>query len=99
MTERIHIAGPDLRVGSKLRQLCAWCGHVLIDMDLDCIAVSPNADGSPGSGPGTWAVFALVAVDGNAALVVADDGGPLPLRCCASQRKLTLLATQDGGSK
>lgn len=92
MAERIHIAGFSVGVDSLLRQRCAWCGEVLIDLDLANIAVAPGEDGAPGRGPGTWEPFALVAVDGPCSWVVpCAEGEPLPLRCCASQRKLTLV--------
>ena len=92
MSEQIHIAGVAVRVGTLLRQRCAWCGDVLIDLDLVNIAVAPNEDGSPGDGPGTFAPYALIAVDGLGQWVVPyEEGSELPLRCCASQRALKLV--------
>lgn len=35
-----HIAGADLTIaGRRMRQRCAWCGAVLIDMDLARVSV------------------------------------------------------------
>ncbi len=90
---KVHIAGFPVRVGSRLRQLCAWCGEQLIDLDLDCIAVAP---GSSVGAPGTWETNALVAVDGPVSWVVQpEDGDKLPRECCAKGPvKLTLV---EGG--
>lgn len=79
----IHIAGLDVQVGSHLRQRCSWCGALLIDYALDRIAVAVPEDGSDPGGPGTWAVGALVQVEGNASWVVDhEDGQPLPAGSC-----------------
>jgi hypothetical protein len=83
VTAVIHIAGLDVQVGSQLRQRCGWCGALLIDYALDRVGVMVPGDGSPPSGPGTWAVGALVARDGNASWVVEhEDGAVLPDGCC-----------------
>jgi hypothetical protein len=89
--EIIHIAGGVVHVGSKLRQLCAWCGYALIDVDLSGM-VTTDPDGIYG----TWAPGALVAVDGPGSWVVpCETGDTLPLRCCASQRKLELVPNEQ----
>lgn len=76
----IHIAGPDIQVGSQLRQRCAWCGAVLIDYALERIAVPVGQDPRPGR----WAPGALVAVDGGASWAVEhEDGAELPPEACA----------------
>lgn len=67
MSEVVHIAGESVfikksTVGELVRQLCAWCGHVLIDYDTGLMAVPAGQEGPPA----TWPVGALVAVDGNA---------------------------------
>ena len=59
---KVHIAGMAVLLGQKGRKLCAWCGHVLFDVDLSCIAVAPKADGTPGDAPRPWTQGALVAV-------------------------------------
>ena len=84
---KIHIAGWPIKVGSRGRQLCAWCGFVLFDVDHTQIAVAPECDG-----PKPWEMGALVATDApdpKSVLTVMrvvphEDGSSLPLNCCAS---------------
>lgn len=84
---KIHIAGWPVKVGSRGRQLCAWCGVVLFDVDHDRIMVA-----SGGDGPRPWEVGELIATDGYdprypvavAHVVPHEDGAQLPLNCCAS---------------
>lgn len=79
MIPTIHIAGPDIQVGSQLRQRCAWCGAVLLDYALDRIAVPVGQDPRPG----TWPAGELIACDGNAHYVVPhEDDAELPEGCC-----------------
>ncbi|MEZ0077383.1 hypothetical protein [Planotetraspora sp. GP83] len=47
----VHIAGPDIQVGAQLRQRCAWCGAVLLDYDLSCVAVPEARTRGPACGP------------------------------------------------
>lgn len=76
----VHIAGNDVQIGNRLRQRCAWCGAVLVDYDLDRVAVPEGQDPRPA----TWPVAELVAVDGPASWVVEhEDGQPLPDNACA----------------
>lgn len=76
---RIHFAGLDVRVGDHLRQLCAWCGHRLVDLDLARVAVPVDQPGPPA----TWPPGALVAVVGRAAWVVDQtDGDQIPPGTC-----------------
>lgn len=80
MTALIHIAGRDVQVGPYLRQRCGWCGAVLLDYDLDRIAVPVGTDPRPA----TWPPGDLVAVDGNASYVVEHvDGDDVPAGSCA----------------
>lgn len=75
----VHIAGPDIQVGAQLRQRCAWCGAVLIDYDLNRIAVPEGQDPRPS----TWPVGELIEVDGPASWVVEHtDGDQLPPNAC-----------------
>lgn len=75
-----HVAGLVVNVSSHLRQRCAWCGAVLIDCDLERIAVPVGQEGPPA----TWEVGALVVVDGNASWVAEDQGDDkLPEDACA----------------
>lgn len=78
-TETVHIAGPDIQIGSHVRQLCAWCGHKLIDYDLNNVAVPEGPNGSPG----TWPRGALIAVDGRWAYVLGGDGSLVPPNSCS----------------
>jgi hypothetical protein len=79
MSAVIHIAGPDIQVGSQLRQRCAWCGAVLIDQDLERVAVPVGQDPRPA----TWPAGELIAVDGNLSYVVEhEDGARLPDGAC-----------------
>jgi hypothetical protein len=77
-----HIAGTWVEVGSRLRQLCAWCGYRLVDYDLARIAVPEGQDPRPG----TWAPGDLVRVDGNVSMTVEhEDGAELPADACERQ--------------
>lgn len=81
MTAVVHIAGPDVRVNAQLRQRCAWCGALLIDYDLERVAVPEGQD----SMPSTWPAGELIAVDGNASWVEPHtDGDPVPANACAA---------------
>lgn len=76
----VHIAGLDMQVGPYLRQRCGWCGAVLVDYDLDRVAVPVGQDPRPG----TWTPGNLVAVDGSAWYTVPHaDGDTLPEGSCA----------------
>ncbi len=73
-----HIAGPDIRVDNLLRQRCAWCGELLIDYDLERIAVPQGCDPAPS----VWTVGKLVAVDGGASWELPESD-KLPDESCA----------------
>lgn len=80
MTSITHVAGLPVNVGPQLRQRCAWCGAVLIDYNLEQIAVPIGQEGPPA----TWEVGAMVVVDGNASWVAEDQGDDkLPDDACA----------------
>lgn len=79
MSAVIHIAAQANQVGSQLRQRCAWCGAVLIDMDLGNVMVAPGSDPTPA----TWEPGRLVAIDRPASyLVEHKDGDRLPEGAC-----------------
>lgn len=66
----VHFAAPPITIGGHKRQLCMWCGHVLID--------SPHGDGPE------WLTGDLVHVeDGVGSVWPYKPGDPLPAGCCA----------------
>lgn len=79
----IHLAGHPVQVGPRQRQLCAWCGFVLLEYDLTLIAVPNKPDGSPGDPPRPFEQGVLVQVRSNFQMVVPHkDGDPLPSPNC-----------------
>lgn len=75
----IHIAGPEIQIGTQLRQRCSWCGAVLIDVNLSRVAVPAGMNPNPP----TWSVGGLVAVYGYASWEVEHkDGDQLPAKAC-----------------
>jgi len=75
----IHIAGPHVTIGPLLRQRCVWCGYLLIDYDLERIAVPEGQDPTPA----TWPGGELVLVDGNLSTIVDhEDDALLPPGSC-----------------
>lgn len=85
----VHIAGPDIQVGPRLRQRCAWCGALIVDYNL-ARTLSPCGEACRVSGcrpehhrPATWPVGGLVEVDGGASWTVPhEDGAELPANAC-----------------
>jgi hypothetical protein len=74
-----HLAGEPICIADRYcRQRCAWCGEILIDMDLTTIMVPiDQAD----KGPAAWPVGSWVRVDGPASFLVE---GPRPDDSCAT---------------
>lgn len=69
----VHFAGPYVTIGGRRRQLCAWCGHVLLDVQL-----------APGQEHEPWFDVKLVRVeDGTTTRQPYTYGDPLPPGCCA----------------
>lgn len=65
----VHIAAPHICIdGRYLRQLCAWCGHRLVDYDLDRVAVPVGQEGPLP----TWPTGALVEVDGGLSILLGE---------------------------
>lgn len=80
MSVIVHIAGPPVHVGTRLRQLCAWCGFEILYYDLANVAVPVGQDPEPA----TWGVGVLVAVEGGVQSVREHvDGADLPEDACA----------------
>lgn len=78
MSAMIHIAGVYVQLGPLLRQRCAWCGAVLIDYNLDNMAMAGES-----TTPATWPPGALIAVDEGLSYVVEHrDGEQLPEGSC-----------------
>ncbi len=77
-----HIAGLGLVIGGRFaRQLCAWCGEVLVDEDAERMA-SPD----PGPRDPCWPINALIRVekgDGVTGFVRLPETNELPVDCCA----------------
>jgi hypothetical protein len=81
MSLEVHIAGIQVKVGSRVRQRCAWCGVVLDDVDLNLVAVPVD---QPDGGVPEWRVGSLVAIDGGMAWSVQhEEGDAVPEGCCA----------------
>lgn len=77
MTALTHIAGTRVRVGSRVRQRCGWCGAVLVDEDLGRAAFEEDAGRiAPG-----WNPSDLVTVNGCGMFAVPL--GVLPSDACA----------------
>ena len=92
----VHITGLPLVVqGHLARQRCAWCGAVLVDEDLSCVAVADGTKYNP-----FWEMDRALEIE------ASDDGsvvrssiietldGLLPDNACtpARPRRLTLVA-------
>lgn len=84
----VHIAGLDAECSGHLRQRCAWCGTVLVDLDLARIAYTADTPEEERRPP-TWGVGALVAVDGPVTWIVDPEPSEvdptatkLPAECC-----------------
>ena len=78
-----HLAGAPVHVeGRYLRQLCQWCGHRLIDVDLQRIEVEPGDDRPYPE----WEIGAWVQIDGPRYRVLNPDSlnedGPMPPDSC-----------------
>ena len=69
----VHFAGPPCEVAGRRRQLCMWCGHVLLDVQLVDGEITPH-----------WLEGALIRIeDGIGRLEPYEYGGELPPGCCA----------------
>lgn len=69
----VHFAGPPVEIAGRRRQLCMWCGHVLID-----VALTRDAE------PPEWPIGVLIKVeDGLSTVVPHEPGDALPPGCCA----------------
>lgn len=70
----VHFAGPPVRAEGRRRQLCMWCGHVLVDVPAE----APLAPHLP------WPAGSVVQIeDGYASQLPYPEGDALPPGCCA----------------
>lgn len=99
MSATVHIAGAAVNVGGQLRQLCAWCGYRLIDVDLSCVATPMPEDGSEPEPYRTWEAHALVEIEESPGVtrssVVQAHHGKLPANACAKKVKLHLVPSAE----
>jgi hypothetical protein len=88
-----HVVGPALTMDSRsrgrvLRQRCLWCGVLILEVELDRVAVQLPADGSEPRPIGTWEPGAVVEIaDGNPRISALVEVGPdelLPGNACAN---------------
>ena len=76
-----HLAGASVCVdGRHLRQLCQWCGHRLVDEDLQNIAVEGSSTDKPYYPK--WQVGGWVRVDGPMRSAVENEDGKMPIDSC-----------------
>ena len=92
-----HVAGMDVtwNGGRYLRQRCAWCGAILIDIDLFATSgVAGRATRYP-----RWAAGALVTMDGAmASTVLPGADGAVPEDACFHGRAHLGPCDWDGDS-
>lgn len=86
-----HIAGLPVCIDDKGIQRCAWCGHVLFEVEYSAIMVPNKPDGSPGEGPRPWTMgdFVEVEVRGNVTTWAAtpnDPHHPMPENWCGGKK-------------
>lgn len=94
----VHVAGLALGVEhtQRIRQRCAWCGHLLVDVDVSAEGMVVESDGTGDVGdnqvPPTWEIGSLVEVYGSMSVCLAPAeearGSVLPERSC-TRRPIT----------
>lgn len=73
----VHFAGPPVTIAGTLRQLCMWCGHVLLDVRLVTRA---------GDEPTAWPSGEMIRIeDGIGSVVPYVRCDTLPPGCCAAR--------------
>lgn len=89
-----HFAGVPITLdGRYVRQLCAWCGDVLVDVDATRVAVPVDQLSPDGAiTVATWPEGSIVCVDGAASWSVPVGSaantficGFIEIRACESQ--------------
>ncbi len=98
-TRKIHIAGGVVRVGNVIRQRCAWCGHLLVDLDLANTAFESAEDAKAAAVEPGWEPGALISEEGTfpviQGVVSHDDGDKLPAGWCGDDGP-RLRAVENG---
>lgn len=62
----VHLAGNEVRIGTRVIQRCLVCGYKLVDTDLSRVAVISAGDGSRDNVVSVWGVGHLIEVcEGN----------------------------------
>lgn len=88
-----HIVAPFLTMnsasrGKVLRQRCLWCGALVLEVELDRVAVPLPKDGSPPEPIATWEPGAVVEISGDnpkvSALIEVGPEDMLPENACAN---------------
>lgn len=70
MSSVTHVAGMDMTwAGRYLRQRCAWCDAILVDVDLHAVSVPAGQDPTYP----TWPVGALITINGPVSTDVSPD--------------------------
>jgi hypothetical protein len=69
----VHLAGTEVRYGRLLRQRCAWCGTLMVDLEA-------TRDGA--HLPDPWAVGALVGRMDGVWVFLAPGGSAPGEGCC-----------------
>jgi hypothetical protein len=79
MTSTTHIAGPQVTIGMRVRQRCAWCGAIISDIDLTMVSV-PTADLDENGGwkPGRWDGLVRITERFPQAFEKVEDNGLTP---------------------
>lgn len=84
-----HIVGfPVVIQGHLCRQRCAWCGHLIVDVDVELVAVAEGQGGYDPFWP-TNAVVEIEITDGGTVTrmsVVKVVDGLLPDNACTPPR-------------
>lgn len=78
----VHIAGLGLVIGGRFaRQLCAWCGEVLVDEDASRMASPDPTPREP-----CWPINSLIQIEKGAGVTgytLLPETDELPTDCCA----------------
>jgi len=97
----VHVAGITLMVdGVYTRQVCSWCGALLVDADLQRVQRIDDGSSPPQFGVPTFQVGAFVRVEGqwptSYSIVEAEEGKYPPGTCFEAQ--VPRLRVVDDGS-